>query len=304
MPSHASAGSGTFQNPTSEQSFRYFFSLVVSLFILCALFLELDLRRLIFADLEKNNSEEENTIIRALLENAQPVKSERRKTVRFLSDQESEAQGKITQEKGFESITTDYVLSPGEMHPLRGRILSGRELARILTAKESRVRIAITQDTPGTAAAAADRLRIPAYYRFRHDFALSWDYLGRPAIPTTRFAHYSYFRAMINKIQSVWAPPGGEPYPTFGDSYHRMNYAAGYMRFTAFPSQDIYVLFLLDEQGVVRDARIVSSLGYQSLDQSCIEALYAAHDFGPPPKELLDGNGVLIIPFIFRIIVR
>lgn len=231
------------------------------------------------------------------------MKAKPRKTVRFLSDQESEAQGQITKEKGFESISTDYVLSPGEMHPLKGRIISGKQAAKILTTKESRVTIAIPQQEKNQSA-SAERLRIPAYYRFRHDFALSWDYLGRPAIPTARFAHYSYFRAMINKIQSVWAPPGGEPYPTFGDSYHRMNYAAGYTRFTTFPSQDIYIHFLLDENGVVRDVKLVSSLGYQSLDQSCIEAIYTAHDFGPPPKELLDGNGVLIIPFIFRIIVR
>lgn len=260
------------------------------------------MRKLVFGDSEDNKTDNVE-IIRALLENAQPVKAKKRKTVRFLSDQESEAQGQITQEKGFESISTDYVLSPGEMHPLKGRIISGKQAAKIITAKESRVSIAIPQQEKNQSA-SAERLRIPAYYRFRHDFALSWDYLGRPAIPTARFAHYSYFRAMINKIQSVWAPPGGEPYPTFGDSYHRMNYAAGYTRFTTFPSQDIYIHFLLDENGIVRDVKLVSSLGYQSLDQSCIEAIYAAHDFGPPPKELLDGNGVLIIPFIFRIIVR
>lgn len=300
-----SAESAVSLNPLkriSDYAFPRIFSALCSLFILTALFLDLDLRRLIFGDADNPNGEN-SEIIRALLENAQPVQAKKRKTVKFLSDQESEAQGQITKEKGFESISTDYVLSPGEMEPMKGRIISGKKIAKILTAKESRVTIAAPQQQTSQSA-SAERLRIPAYYRFRHDFALSWDYLGRPAIPTARFAHYSYFRAMINKIQSVWAPPGGEPYPTFGDSYHRMNYAAGYTRFTTFPSQDIYIHFLLDEQGVVRDVKLVSSLGYQSLDRSCIEALYAAHDFGPPPKELLDGNGVLIVPFIFRIIVR
>jgi len=300
-----SAESAVSLNPLkriSDYAFPRIFSALCSLFILTALFLDLDLRRLIFGDADNPNGEN-SEIIRALLENAQPVQAKKRKTVKFLSDKESEAQGQITKEKGFESISTDYVLSPGEMEPIKGRIISGEKIAKILTAKESRVTIAAPQQQTSQSA-SAERLRIPAYYRFRHDFALSWDYLGRPAIPTARFAHYSYFRAMINKIQSVWAPPGGEPYPTFGDSYHRMNYAAGYTRFTTFPSQDIYIHFLLDEQGVVRDVKLVSSLGYQSLDRSCIEALYAAHDFGPPPKELLDGSGVLIVPFIFRIIVR
>ncbi len=301
-PSAESAVSLSPLKRISEHAFPRFFSAFLSLFILTALFLELDLRKLIFGDSESEKGQ--NTeIIRALLENAQPVQAKKRKTVKFLSDKESEAQGQLTKEKGFESISTDYVLSPGEMQPMQGRIVSGKKLAKILTAKESRVTIAAPQEQTSQSA-SAERLRIPAYYRFRHDFALSWDYLGRPAIPTARFAHYSYFRSMISKIQSVWAPPGGDPYPTFGDSYHRMNYAAGYTRFSTFPSQDIYIHFLLDENGVVKDAKLVSSLGYQSLDRSCIEALYAAHDFGPPPKELLDGNGVLIVPFIFRIIVR
>lgn len=301
-PSAESAVSLSPLKRISDQAFPRFLSAILSLFILTALFLELDLRKMIFGESE-NEKHGDTEVIRALLENAQPVQTKKRKTVKFLSDRESAAQGQVTKEKGFESISTDYVLSPGEMQPLTGRIISGKKLAKILTAKEGRVIIAVPQNQ-SSQSASAERLRIPAYYRFRHDFALSWDYLGRPAIPTARFQYYSYFRAMINKIQSVWAPPGGDPYPTFGDSYHRMNYAAGYTRFSTFPSQDIYIHFLLDEKGVVRDAKLVSSLGYQSLDRSCIEALYAAHDFGPPPKELLDGNGVLIVPFIFRIIVR
>lgn len=288
----------------SNSAFPRFFSAVLSLFILAVLFLDLDLRQLIFGK-DTKETLQNGKIIQALLENAEPVKGKKRDTVRFLSDKDSEARGKITKEKGFESISTDYVLSPGEMAPLQGRILSSSRMATILTSKEGRTRIAISEKKPTQEATqSADRLRIPAYYRFRHDFALSWDNEGNPAIPTARYEHYSYFRSMINKIQSVWAPPGGDPYPTFGDSYHRLGYASGYMRFSTFPSQDIYIQFLLDENGVVKDAKLVSSLGFQSLDRSCIEALYAAHDFGPVPKALLDGSGVLIVPFIFRIIVR
>lgn len=286
----------------SEAAFSRFLTAILSICILSLLFLEIDLKGLLFGT--RNEAGADDRIIRALLENAAPVKTKPRNTVKFLSDKDSEAQGQITKEKGFESISTDYVFATGQREPLRARIVSARKYAKVLTSEEGRQRIAAAPEKQEQPAMAADRLRIPAYYRFRHDFALSWDYAGRPAIPTARYQHYSYFRSMINKIQSVWAPPGGDPYPTFGDSYHRMNYAAGYTRFSTFPSQDIYIQFLLDEQGIVRDAKLVSSLGYQSLDKSCIEALYAAHDFGPPPKELLDGNGILIIPFIFRIIVR
>lgn len=305
MPSLKSAENSNLSRPISDAAFSRLLSAILSICIVTLLFLEIDLRGLLFGEKEKASGQNEK-IIQALLENAQPLKAKRRDTVKFLSDKDSEAQGQLTKAKGFEAISTDYVLSPGEMQPLRARIVSAKKYAKILTAKEGRTRVAAApekEEEQQQAATAADRLRIPAYYRFRHDFALSWDYAGRPAIPTARYAHYSYFRSMINKIQGVWAPPGGDPYPTFGDSYHRMNYASGYTRFSTFPSQDIYIQFLLDEQGVVRDAKLVSSLGYQSLDRSCIEALYAAHDFGPPPPELLE-KGVLIVPFIFRIIVR
>lgn len=301
MPLPKNAADSNSAKRISEITFSRFFSTLLSICILTVLFLELDLRSMIFGQKEKSGTGNEH-IIRALLENAAPEKEKKRETVKFLSDKDSEARGDLTKEKGFESASTDYVLSPGARETVKARIVSAKKYTKILTSTEGRQRIHIAREK-AEPSAATDRLRIPAYYRFKHDFALSWDYAGRPAIPTVRYAHYRYFRSMINKIQNVWAPPGGDPYPTFGDSYHRMNYAAGYTRFSTFPSQDIYIQFLLDEQGVVRDAKLVSSLGFQSLDRSCIEALYAAHDFGPPPKEILE-NGILIVPFIFRIIVR
>ncbi len=285
----------------SDGALARFFSAVVCLCVLTVLFLQIDLRALLGGEAEEKS--DDSKVIQAMLENREVVKEKRKDKVKFLSDRDSAAQGQLTKQKGFESISTDYVLSPGEVSPMQARLLSAKQYARILTSQESRTTINIRPQKEQKPTVATEKLRIPSYYRFRHDFALSWDYAGRPAIPTARYAHYSYFRSMINKIQSVWAPPGGDPYPTFGDSYHRMNYASGYTRFSTFPSQDIYIQFLLDENGVVRDAKLVSSLGYVSLDRSCIEALYAAHDFGPPPKELMEG-GVLIVPFIFRIIVR
>jgi len=286
----------------SDAAFARFFTAIVSLLILSALFLKLDLRSLLFAE-HKILTNKDETIIHALLENSHIEKIKKKKTPKFLSDKDSEARGDLTKEKGFESISNDYVLSPGSQETIHSRIITAKEYKRILASNASRVRITFQTREKKQTETPSEKMRIPAYYNWRNDFALSWDYAGRPTIPTVRYAHYSYFRAMINKIQSVWAPPGGDPYPTFGDSYHRMGPTSGYMRFSTYPSQDIYIQFLLDENGVVRDAKLVSSLGFQSLDKSCIEALYAAHDFGPPPAELME-DGKLIIPFIFRIIVR
>jgi len=288
----------------SNAAFSRFLAAILALCTLSLLFLEIDLRSLFLGEKQNAENKPDQKIIQALLENTQVEKHKKKETVKFLSDKDSEARGDLTKAKGFESISNDYVLSPGEAQPRQARIVTLKKYQKIITAKEGRVRIAVAPKKEETEPQVqAEQLRIPSYYRWRHDFALSWDYAGRPAIPTVRYAYYSYFRSMVNKIQNVWAPPGGDPYPTFDDSYHRMNYAAGYTRFTTYPSQDIYIQFLLDDQGVVRDAKLISSLGFKSLDRSCIEALYAARDFGPPPKELLE-KGVLIIPFIFRIIVR
>jgi hypothetical protein len=55
-------------------------------------------------------------IIQAMLENREVVKEKRKDKVKFLSDRDSAAQGQLTRnEKGFESISTDYVLSPGDV---------------------------------------------------------------------------------------------------------------------------------------------------------------------------------------------
>lgn len=238
--------------------------------------------------------------IRVLLENPTEKPTVEKKEKVFLSNRDAMARGSLTREKGFEAISQDYKLSLGK----RGLSKGGKssEAKDLITASQAE-KLILEKKGSEKSTATQEEMRIPVYYQFRDRFALSWDARGNPQIPTKNFEHYKYFRRMLDKIQQHWAPPGGIPYPTYGDEYHRMSYTPGYVRYTSFPSQDIKVVFMLNQEGDVVDVKLWESLGYTSLDHSCTEAIIRARNFGPPPEELLENNA-LIVPIIFRIIVR
>ena len=290
-------GSQNLSIDAQEVSFQTFFWAITSFFFSAFLLLSKDFDKLIEKIQAAKADSSQDKIIQVLLENKESAQG-RKDTVKFLSDKTSNASGNITREKGFESISSDHVLQMGKV--IHEKSEKSAQASRLL---KNDLGKSAPQKKPRESRPSAPELRIPAHYQFRHDFAFTWDYAGRPVIPTVAFEHYSYFRSMINKIQNVWAPPGGDPYPTFGDEYHRMNYAAGYSRYTTFPSQDVNILFMLDINGNVLDVKMVNSLGFKSLDQSCVEAIWSAKNFGPPPTKLLSADK-LIIPFTFRIIVR
>ena len=259
----------------------------------------------------QKEDEADNREIRVLLENENPDEKKEKKEAVFLSNKDATARGKLTEKKKYEAKAFDHVLSlprSGNSAEVRTiQILKNQEFRKMedegfkaRTVKQTKAPGQTgVQNGPGEAAA----LKVPAHYVFRDQFALSWDARGRPQIPTKNFEHYSYFRKMLDKIQNYWAPPGGNPSPVYGDSYHRMSLTPGTMRYSAFPNQDVRIVFVLDDSGEVGDVKIHSSLGYSSLDASLVEAIERARNFGPPPGELLN-NGILIVPIIFRIIVR
>ncbi len=243
--------------------------------------------------------------IRVLLENPKEKATKEKKEKVFLSDRDAMARGQLTREKGFEALSRDYKLSLGQQTPGGD---GGRQSHKILQDKKvTGNKTAFSKEgekgTHKAQQASNTQMRIPSYYQFRDRFALSWDARGNPQIPTKNFEHYTYFRRMLDKIQQHWAPPGGIPYPTFGDEYHRMSFTPGYTRYTSFPSQDVKVVFMLNKAGDVVDVKLWESLGYTSLDHSCTESIVRSKNFGPPPEELLE-NDALIVPMIFRIVVR
>lgn len=258
------------------------------------------------AENEQNSNE-----IKVLLENENPDKKVNKKRKYFLSDEDATAQGKLTQEKEFSAISRDHKLSLPKKGTLPEerviKILKNQEFKKMdergYIAKIVKEQKQAAQKGAPKGMGFAPNFRVPANYNFRDEFALSWDANGNPRIPTRKYEHYAYFRKMLDKIQNNWAPPGGNPSPVYGDAYHRMSYIPGTMRYAAFPSQDIRLVFVLDDTGKVHDVKIQSSLGYKSLNTSCVEAIERSRNFGPPPQELLQ-SGRLIVPMIFRIIVR
>lgn len=241
--------------------------------------------------------------IRVLIENPKEKSEKEKKELVFLSNRDMKARGRVTRERGFEALTDFDKLQwenknkPQSNNPVKAYQGTGFQIKlQKITNPIRTIEEEIQKSQP-------QNRKIPSYYQFRDRFALSWNMMGAPRIPSKDFKHFDYFRDMLNRIKSNWAPPGGIPYPIFGDDYHSMSAAPGYTRFSSFPNQDVKIIFMIDDKGNVLDAKIHKSLGYESLNQSLLDAVYVSGNFGKPPDELIK-NGAVIIPVVFRIITH
>ncbi|MCS7205464.1 MAG: energy transducer TonB [Leptospiraceae bacterium] len=131
--------------------------------------------------------------------------------------------------------------------------------------------------------------KIPANYRFRNDFSLRWDDSPDIAIASVELKGYKYFRDMLRQIRDNFSPPGLNL--VWRDS-------AGVVISQPIKPQVVRVLFLLDYDGTVRDARIVSSMGQKPVDEACIRALLN-QNFGTPPPEVFEHGNIFGINFVF-----
>jgi len=61
---------------------------------------------------------------------------------------------------------------------------------------------------------------------------------------------------------------------------------------------EVLLTFALDLDGKVGEIRLVQPHNQSSINESCILAIRAAHDFGPIPAEYRDQGG-MVIPFAF-----
>lgn len=299
--------------PDDNQSWLVFFS--AASFIIIGLLLWHQVPQNILLNSLQPDKTSDSQQLQVLLENEKTEEEKEKKHMVYLSDQDASARGQLTREKGFEALTRESKLQFAKKGKQQNnKIAPEKNTSDENSYKDNRkdsfsVQVfpesqSSTEGAGGTTEwGRANRTTIPTDYRFRDRFALSWDRNGNPRIPTKNYKHYRFFRDMLDKIKDHWAPPGGQPYPTFGDSYHQQGYVPGSTRVNTFPSQDVKVVFLLNSQGDVLESRIHHSLGYTSLDMSCLEAIDRSRNFGPPPPELLQ-DGALIVPMIFRIVVR
>ena len=128
--------------------------------------------------------------------------------------------------------------------------------------------------------------------------ALFYSSDGRFSFNTVKFKDFKYFKNMKDKIASNWYPPLMANSIVQGYNPLSGEYAPGYTRIMAIPSQEVKMVFVLNKKGDIIHIQILDSLGNKPLNASCYDAIRLSKSFGPVPKDLFKGE-VLVIPFIF-----
>jgi TonB family protein len=225
----------------------------------------------------------------------------------FLSDKNNMGSGKLTEKKGFEALSTSRELRLGKSGDTdkefeeddepknQEHVLSNHFFSRIL---DSRV---VNENQNKKIVKKFSRSSIPDNYNLRREFIFSWDRNGQPVIPSMFYKHFAYFKSMLDKIQTNWAPPGGSPFPIYGNEYNSYGYVPGRSSYQTFPDQEILIVFTVEPNGDINEIKLLTSMGFDSLDRSCKDAISRSKNFGPPPPELIE-NDVFIMPLTFRII--
>jgi len=281
-----------------------FFAPVTFLFVF--LFFLLLLPEISWQSFSRKTMAEDPREIRVLLENAEKQKQKEQKEKVFLSDSDNQAQGNVTREQGFSAVTKDYVFDYKTSGRTGKDSLKNGSNYRTYVSSTGKYTVTLHPDSGNPTVKSSEvkiTRRLPSYYNFKDRFALSWNKNGTPRIPTKNMEHYSYFRKMLSKIQDHWSPPGGNPLMMDANAFYGTTPTPGMVRYQAFPTQDIRVVFMLDAEGNVIDLRLHESKGFSALDASCLESIESSRNFGAVPTELLD-NGTLIVPLIFRIILK
>lgn len=226
----------------------------------------------------------------------------------FLSDKDNMGSGKITEKKGFEAASKSREFRVGQSPANKAedskteedtsaseKILSNQFLINLLEGKFP------ANDKPRKIIRKFSEASIPDSYRFDKSFAFSWDRNGQPVIPTVYYKHFEYFKKMLDKIQSNWAPPGGMPFPIYGNDFNTEGFVPGRSSYQTFPDQEVQIVFSLDASGDILEIKLWKSLRFESLDRSCIDAIQRSRNFGPPPEDLMEKN-IFVMPMTFRII--
>jgi len=235
---------------------------------------------------------------KAAEERVYPYLMEQERVVQKKSDQisalssvDAEGTGGITKSHGFHTLSADDELHLGR---------SGQKTAATKAAKTAeshsgagysvspdRTSQAVGSDSPIHGEEA--QFKIPANYRFQNDFSLRYNGDSVFSIARRELAGYQFFKRMLRHIRENFSPPG-------------LNYAyrdaAGLVVNQPIKPQVVRVQFLLDPNGIVRDVRVVSSLGQKPVDQACIDVLMN-QNFGPPPPEIFKDGNIFGINFVF-----
>ena len=224
----------------------------------------------------------------------------------LLSDRDSSAKGYITKKAGSRWLNNsrDFKVLRGSKGKGRGDSAAsghaGRD--RVMVSDDSEMVAVIERnDSAGREAGnygIFDEKLLPDKNDVSRENALFYSNDGRFSFNTVKFKDFKYFKNMKDRIASNWFPPLMANSVVHGYNPLSGEYAPGYTRIMAIPSQEVKTVFVLDKKGDIIHIQILDSLGNKPLNASCYDAIRLSKSFGPVPKDLLKGD-VLVIPFIF-----
>ncbi len=224
----------------------------------------------------------------------------------LLSEKDSAAKGHITKKAGSRWLNNslDFRALKGD----RGQGKGGRAGAarsareRMLMSDDSEMQMSVerTVSIGGEAGNSGlfDEVQIPDKNDVTRENAIFYTSDGRFSFNTARFKDFKYFKNMKDKIASNWYPPLMANSIVQGYNPLSGDYAPGYTRIMAIPSQEVKIVFVLNKKGDIIHIQLLDSLGNKPLNASCYDAIRLSKSFGPVPKDQLKGE-VLVIPFIF-----
>ncbi len=226
----------------------------------------------------------------------------------LLSDRDSSAKGYVTKKTGSRWLNNslDFRVLRGSKGKGRGQgdssaaARAGRD--KIMVSDDSEmVAIIERNDSAGRDAGnygIFDETQIPDKNDVSRENALFYSNDGRFSFNTVKFKDFKYFKNMKDRIASNWFPPLMANSMVQGYNPLSGEYAPGYTRIMAIPSQEVKTVFVLNKKGDIIHIQILDSLGNKPLNSSCYDAIRLSKTFGPVPRDLLKGD-VLVIPFIF-----
>jgi hypothetical protein len=220
----------------------------------------------------------------------------------MISDKDSTEQGHLdnSKEASWYSETTDMRLMKKGKGKSTGSGEGDGRRALQETVPDDFQGLMVYLNRPGAGGGAKggegmfNEFRLPQPNRMSRLNSLFFSNSGLFSLNTVEFRHFRFAKQIVDRISSNWYPPVMANAQIGG-------YAPGGLRIMAIPPQEVKAYFVINANGDVVKSGILDSGGNRTLDDSCLESIRLAGNFGPVPDDLKKKmrNGVLTIPFIF-----
>jgi TonB family protein len=112
----------------------------------------------------------------------------------------------------------------------------------------------------------------------------------RTALNTQEFKYYGYYQRIRVQLDRAWVPILRSKLVVFLRSGRYLNSSVDH---------NTRVLVILNDQGAIKKVQIVDESGIQDLDDAAIRAFHQAGPFPNPPRDMVDLNKEVKIPWNF-----